>query len=47
MTFDDYLAEQMRDPAYRFWNVVLWPRMALLNAWLAFVLWLRSAPRAG
>lgn len=37
MRFDDYLAEQMRDPTFRFWWCVSAPGRWLSNA----ALWLR------
>ena len=41
--FDAYLAEQMRDPRYRFWHYVYAPRFWLRGKLISFLFWLRDA----
>ena len=41
--FDAYLAEQMRDPRYRFWHYVYAPGFWLRGKLISFLFWLRDA----
>ena len=40
--FDAYLAEQMRDPVYRFWHYVYAPGYWLRGKLISFLFWLRD-----
>ena len=43
MKHRDYVAEQMRDPRYRFWHYVYAPEFWLRGKLISFLFWLRDA----
>ena len=43
MKHRDYVAEQMRDPVYRFWHFVYGPGFWLRGKLISFLFWLRDA----